>query len=294
MGPGRSPGRWCHLHTGPRPVPGGHGPQGLQSWAAGCWEGVVKARARPSPDSPARGRVRPSPTALHREAPPCHLQTRRGSQSSWSGCPGRRAVTAAADALLTCVALKLLHNLLGLQVPNVDQVVLRARHDPLDAAEGRGAGREPGQGTRAAGLRSVPTAPAGRAVPGLVPSRRHPTACRSPWGGLRDAGRQSRPSCSSQGSCLSLRVGRVPLGPRTSLSEQPAAGALTLATPRAPARPGLRGRGWPAPHLPAGDGEVGEYAVLLVLVARVRLQALKRPGPPLSHGCPASQVTPQP
>lgn len=182
MGPGRSPGRWCHLHTGPRPLPGGHGPQGLQSWAAGCWEGVVKARARPSPDSPARGSVRPSPTALHREAPPCHLQTRRGSQSSWSGCPGRRAVTAAADALLTCVALKLLHNLLGLQVPNVDQVVLRARHDPLDAAEGRGAGREPGQGTRAAGLRPVPTAHgpsracSARTTPIQTPSHRLPLA----------------------------------------------------------------------------------------------------------------------
>lgn len=144
-----------------------------------------------------------------------------------------------------------------------------------------------------------PMAPAGRAVPGLLPSRRHPTACRSPWGGFRDAGRQSRPSCSSQGSCLSLRVGRVPLGPRQRGQDVPKRaayrGAFTLVTPRRlPLALWVRGPGWPATHLPAGDGEVGEYAVLLVLVACVRLQALKRPGPPLSHGCPASQVTPQP
>lgn len=41
-----------------------------------------------------------------------------------------------------------------------------------------------------------------------------------------------------------------------------------------------------------GDGEVGEYAVLLVLVARVRLQALKQPWPPLSQGRPAPPVAP--
>lgn len=34
----------------------------------------------------------------------------------------------------TCVALQFLHNLLCLQIPDVDHVVLGARHDPLQTA----------------------------------------------------------------------------------------------------------------------------------------------------------------
>lgn len=37
--------------------------------------------------------------------------------------------------MCTCVALQLLHDLLRLQVPDVNHVVLGARHDPLQREE---------------------------------------------------------------------------------------------------------------------------------------------------------------
>lgn len=138
QGPGRSPCRRRHLHMGPS-----HSREamGHRDFRAGQ-PAAGNERLKLGPDRPPaalQGEASDHPpTALNREAPPWHPQTRRGSQSSWE-------VTVAADGSLTCVALKLLHDLLGLQVPDVDQVVLRARHDPLGTARGRGAGTEPGQ-----------------------------------------------------------------------------------------------------------------------------------------------------
>lgn len=104
------------------------------------------------------------------------MTTSAGRKGVQTGYMGDRDV-AFFRFFFTCVALQLLHDLLRLQVPDVNHVVLGARHDPL---------RE-----------------------------------------------------------------------KSLVSPHP---KKTTKTPRA--------------YLPASDGEIGEYAVLLVLVARVGFQAL--------------------
>ena len=81
-GPGRSPGQRNHLHMGP-----GHSREatGHRDFRAGQpAAGNERLKLRPDrPPTALQGEAsHHPPTALNPEAPPWHLQTRRGSQSS--------------------------------------------------------------------------------------------------------------------------------------------------------------------------------------------------------------------
>lgn len=85
--------------------------------------------------------ARASAQAACTEKPQSHMDSRPGSRGEeaeartwrwpatpqWAASPGPSTTTPASlragPGQLTCVALQLLHNLLGLQVPDVHQVV---------------------------------------------------------------------------------------------------------------------------------------------------------------------------